>query len=290
VSVTVVTPAVLRRWPLPQPGGGKEDRGHLLVVAGTATTPGAALLAAEAGLRAGAGKLTVATSEATAAALGVSLPEALVEGLLTDDTGSIAESEADRIAGLAGDVDAVVIGPGFTEPEATVRLLSRLAPRLAVPTVLDATASAYLGQRPDGLRHLAGRSVLTVNPSELARTAHRSDSSVEDDPAPVAAQVAEAGDVVVLCGGTVKHVLAPDGTHWAVEDGGPALAVSGSGDVQAGIVAGLLARGVDAPQAAVWGAYLHGRSGERLAASTGAVGALARDLLPHIPRVLTEVG
>ena len=289
MSVIVVTPAVLRGWPLPQPGGGKEDRGHLLVVAGTATTPGAALLAAEAGLRAGAGKLTVATSEVTAAALGVSLPEAGVEAL-SSDAGSIAPSEADRIVELAADADAVVVGPGFTDPEATVRLLERVVPRLTVPLVVDATASAYLGQRPDALRHLAGRAVLTVNTSELARTAHRSDSSVEDDPAPVAAQVAEAGDVVVLAGGTAKHVLAPDGTHWVVEGGSPALGVSGSGDVQAGIVAGLLARGVDAAQAAVWGAYVHARTGERVAASTGAVGALARDLLPHVPLVLIEVG
>jgi ADP-dependent NAD(P)H-hydrate dehydratase len=91
VTATVITPAVLRDWPLPSPGGGKESRGHLLVVAGTVTTPGAARLTAEAALRAGAGELTVATTAATAATLAVALPEALVEPLPCEPGGSPAQ-------------------------------------------------------------------------------------------------------------------------------------------------------------------------------------------------------
>lgn len=290
MSPVVVTPAVLRRWPLPEPAGGKESRGHVLVVAGTATTPGAAVLAAEAALRAGAGKLSVLTTEPTAASLAVGLPEALVVPGPVDPGGNLATAAADLVCSLAQDADAVVIGPGFGDPAATADLVGHVAPRLDVATVLDATASAYLGQRPQGLRHLEGHTVLTVNPHELAQTAHRSVQSVEDDPAAVAAEVAAATGVVVLCGGTSKHVVAPDGRSWVVEGGGPVLGVSGSGDVQAGIVTGLMARGADAAQAAVWAAYVHGRAGERLAAAVGSVGALAREQLAHIPRVLAEVG
>jgi hydroxyethylthiazole kinase-like uncharacterized protein yjeF len=286
----IVTPAVLREWALPPPGGGKAERGQLLVVAGTETTPGAALLAAEAGLRVGAGKLTLATTESTAAALAVALPEAMVVPLGQGRGGSIDPAEADTLAQLAADVDAVVVGPGFDDPEASSALLARLAPRLQSPLVLDATASAYLGSHPDGVRHLGGRVVLTVNPAELAKTAHRLPEGVEADPAPAAAQVAGSGGVVVLCGGTSKHILSPDGTHWVVEGGSPTLGVSGSGDVQAGIVAGLLARGAEAAQSAVWAAYVHGRVGERLAAIHGPVGALAREQLAEVPLVLTEVG
>ena len=117
---------------------------------------------------------------------------------------------------------------------------------LETPLVVDALGSAYLTHHPEGLRHLEGRAIATLNPTELAHTAG--------------------------C------------------DVDPGLGVSGSGDVQAGIVTGLLARGADPVQAAVWGAFLHARPGERLAASVGAVGYLASELLGEVPRVLSELG
>jgi NAD(P)H-hydrate repair Nnr-like enzyme with NAD(P)H-hydrate dehydratase domain len=94
---------------------------------------------------------------------------------------------------------------------------------------------------------------------------------------------------VVLCGGTAKHLVTPDGQAWVVEGGGPGLAASGSGDVQAGILAGLLARGVEPAQAAAWAGYVHARCGERLAAAIGPLGYLARELPAQVPRVLAEL-
>ena len=90
----------------------------------------------------------------------------------------------------------------------------------------------------------------------------------------------------MLCGGTRKTVVAPDGRCWLVSAGGTGLGVSGSGDVQAGIVAGLLARGADPAQAAVWGAWLHGTAGDRLAVEVGPVGFLARELPARLPGLL----
>ena len=290
VTSTVITPAVLRDWPLPMPGDGKESRGHVLVVAGTVTTPGAARLAAEAALRAGAGKLTIATTTPTAAAVAVAIPESLVERLSSDSRGSLSADVADALVELAQPADALVVGPGFTDPEATVDLLSGMVPRLDLALVLDATASAYVGRHPGALRHLDGRAVLTVNPDELAKTAHRAPQAVASDPDTIVAALAATTGAVVLCGGTDKHVASPDGRRWVFQGGGPGLGVSGSGDVQAGIVAGLLARGASADQAGVWAAYLHGRAGERLAADVGVVGSLAREQLDQVPRVLVEIG
>jgi hydroxyethylthiazole kinase-like uncharacterized protein yjeF len=290
VEGTVITPAVLRDWALPTPGDGKESRGHVLVVAGTIRTPGAARLTAEAALRTGAGKLTIATTTPTAAVLAVALPEALVEPLPCDSHGSLSPSAADALVELAQSADALVAGPGFTDPEATVELLAGMLPRLDLALVLDATASAYVGRHPDAMRRLDGRAVLTVNPDELALTAHRSRQAVTSDPAPIVAALAATAGTVVLCGGTDKHVASPDGRRWVFQGGGPGLGVSGSGDVQAGIVAGLLARGASADQTAVWAAYLHGRAGERLAADLGVVGSLAREQLDQVPRVLMEIG
>jgi NAD(P)H-hydrate repair Nnr-like enzyme with NAD(P)H-hydrate dehydratase domain len=112
---------------------------------------------------------------------------------------------------------------------------------------------------------------------------------VDADPVSAASEVAERSQVVVLVGGTCKHVVTPDGRCWVIEGGGPGLGVSGSGDVQAGIVSGLLARGAEPAQAAVWGGYLHARSGERLAGAVGVVGYLARELPAQVPAVLGEL-
>ncbi|MCW2843892.1 MAG: NAD(P)H-hydrate dehydratase [Nocardioides sp.] len=286
---TVVTPATLRAWPLPEPGAGKEARGRILVVGGTSGTPGAVLLAGEAALRVGAGKLQIATVDPAAGALAVAVPESLVLVLPGTEGGAIAASAAADLEAPARDSDAVLVGPGFCDPDESVALLEALAPMLETPTVVDALASAFLTEHPDGLRHLEGRAVLTVNPTELARTAGVDEDEVADVAAPVAARVAARSGLVVVCGGTEKLVVAPDGRSWLVQGGGPGLGVSGSGDVQAGFVAGLLARGADPAQAAVWGAYVHARAGERLAGGVGTVGYLAREIPLQGPAVLGEL-
>src|SRR5688572_16889461 len=93
----IVTPALLRDWPLPVPGGGKDARGTVLVVGGSRHTPGAVLLAGVAALRAGAGVLQLAVAESTAAALSIEVPEALVVGLPETDGGSVAGVPPDRL-------------------------------------------------------------------------------------------------------------------------------------------------------------------------------------------------
>ncbi|HEY0948736.1 NAD(P)H-hydrate dehydratase [Nocardioides sp.] len=285
----VVTPALLRRWPLPEPGAGKDSRGHLLVLGGSASTPGAVLLAGVSALRAGAGKLAIATAASGASALAVAVPEAQVIGLPEDGEGSIDARAADRVVLRSEAADAVVAGPGLDDPERAAALLAAVLPRIGMPLVLDALGTAYLTDHPRGLRHLDGRAVVTANPTELAHLAGRDEPSTRQEILDAAAEVARENDVVVLAGAEDKLIVSPDGRAWIVEGGGPGLGVSGSGDVQAGIVAGLLARGGEPAQAAAWGAYLHARAGERLAGSVGRVGYLARDLPGVVPTVLGEL-
>jgi ADP-dependent NAD(P)H-hydrate dehydratase len=286
---TIVTPAVLRDWKLPEPGTGKEARGHLLVIGGTTSTPGAVQLAGEAALRAGAGKLQIATPGAGAAALAVSVPEALVVVLPENARGSIDVAAAETLASYASGPDAVLIGSGFVDPGDSEGLIAAFAADLDTAVVVDAIGSAFLTEHPEGLAHLGGRAVLAVNHKELAITADCDPEEVERDPRGPASRVAERSQVVVVAGGAKKHVVTPDGRCWVIEGGGPGLGVSGSGDVQAGILSGLLARGADPAQAAVWGGYLHARTGERLAAAVGVVGYLARELPGQVPAVLGEL-
>jgi ADP-dependent NAD(P)H-hydrate dehydratase len=285
----VVTPAVLRDWPLPGPGADKDERGQVLVVGGTSRTPGAVLLAGESALRVGAGELRMATVDSVCPSLAVAVPEALVVGLPETEEGNLGQSGAEQLVSLGSGAATVLVGPGFADPEATVSLLSAVLPELKCPVVVDALASAYITAHPDGVQHLDGRAVLTMNPKELARTTGADADEVSRDPRGPATELARSTLAVVVCGGQEKAIVSPDGDVWMVQGGGPGLGVSGSGDVQAGILSGLCARGAEPAQAAVWGAYLHARAGERLAASTGALGYLARELPAELPRVLAEL-
>jgi ADP-dependent NAD(P)H-hydrate dehydratase len=279
---TAVTSGLLADWPLPEPddGGGKHERGTVLVLGGAASTPGAVLLAGLAALRVGAGRLQVATVESTAIALGVALPEAQVVGLPAAASGSVSPSCADEVTELAQQADALVLGPGLLGKDDARALLEGVLPRLSDTAVLvDAVALTVLAQCPQVLAGLHGRVVLTPNAGECA-------ALLEDEPSTdleAARRVAERyGSVVALHGGTA----APDGRTWSDGAGNAGLGTSGSGDTMAGAIGGLLARGADPVQAAVWGQHLHAAAGDRLAARDGGLGFLARELLDEIPAVL----
>ena len=280
-----VTAATLHDWPLPEPGADKETRGRVLVVAGSRSTPGAALLAAEGCLRAGAGKLRIVTARSVAAALGAAVPEARITGVEETTGGSISADAAEEVLELAEDCDVVLLGPGFVEVDCAAELLERVLPRVTTTVVLDALASAFVTPRPKRLSELPGTFVLTVNPAELAETLGVAQEKAESDPVGLAGELARRTGATVLCGGTDK-VIVGGGRCWRVRVGGPGLGVSGSGDAQAGIVAGLAARGAEPAQAAVWGGFLHGSAGDVLAGRCGDVGFLARQIPAEVPRLL----
>lgn len=283
----VVTLATLRDWLLPAAGEGKESRGRVLVIGGSRSTPGAVRLAGEASLRAGAGKLRIATVEPVTAVLGLVLPEAATVPLAATKEGHVDPSAAPELVAESEQVDAVLLGPGLTGKDEIVDLVGAVLSEIGTPVVIDALASAFLTANPEGTRRLEGRAVLTVNTSELAKTDGCSEQDAEQEGlAVVAGRVAARSGVVVLHGGTDKHIVTPDGQAWVIHGGGPGLGVSGSGDVQAGLVTGLLARGAEPAQAAVWGAFLHAQAGERLSGRVGHVGFLASELPGEVPYLL----
>ena len=277
----VVTPQSLRDWALPEveDGGDKHERGTVLVVGGSVSTPGALLLTGLASLRSGAGKLQVVTVAETSVALAVAVPEAAVVGLAAGPDGSLAASAAEDVVSRAADASTVVIGPGLMSKEGAGELLAAVLPRLGdVPVVLDGLALTAL--TPSLLSGVTA--VLTPNDGELAALLGESSASGVD--AAVAA-ASRYGAVVCAPG----WVASPDGRCWCVEAGGIGLGTSGSGDVLAGLVGGVLARGAEPAQAAVWGQYLHSAAGDLLTARIGRVGFLARELLDEVPTVLRQL-
>ena len=285
----VVTPHLLRAWPLPPLGRDKESRGRVLVVGGSRDAPGAVRLAAEAALRVGAGKVQVVTARSAATALAVAMPEMMVRGVAEGEGGDLTPAVVPVVEQLAPACEAVLIGPGLQDPETAADLVSRLLPGLTTPVVLDALALAAVTADPTCLEHLQGRAVLTPNTLELAETLGWEQDKVEQDVREAALRLAARTGVCVCAGGDVTWTAHPDGRSWQGSVGGRGLGTAGSGDVRAGLVVGLLGRGAEPCQAAVWGAHLHGSAGDRLTAALGKQGFLARELGPQVPLLLSEL-
>ncbi|WP_229401489.1 NAD(P)H-hydrate dehydratase [Micromonospora okii] len=281
----VITPALLRDWALPVPTGGKEARGTVLVVGGSRFTPGAVLLAGVAALRAGAGVLQLAAAESTAAALSIQVPEALVVGLPETDQGAVTGRPGDLLDGLVAGADVVAVGPGLKDIDSTGELLRVVLDATPTETalVLDAYALGALSHAPDLLVGSGRPVVLTPN---LTEARHLLGRDPGDDLDAEAAELAGRYEAVVSLYG---HIAAPDGRCWREESGDAGLGTSGSGDVRAGLLAGLLSRGAEPAQAACWAAFAHAVSGQRLVPRYGRIGFLARELLDEIPHTLATV-
>ena len=278
--------AALEQHPLPPViDGDKETKGRILIVAGSRDVPGAALLAAIAAMRAGAGKLRIATVESAAVPLGVAMPEAMVFGLAEDDDGGFDGSAVERIADAARDVDAVVAGPGVKRSDMCKRMADAL---LECDAALALDVALLETLEPLHERELGRRStpVLLPNAKELASLLDCKPEHVDDDPIGCGIRAAELYRSVVLVKGVTSHVVTPDGQCWTYDGGAPGLGVSGSGDVLGGIVGGLLARGAEPLNALLWSVWLHGEAGARLARKVGRIGFLAREIADEIPGLL----
>ena len=280
---------LLERFPLPHhpDDGDKEERGRILVIAGSRELPGAALLAAVAGLRAGAGKLQIVTAESVATQLGVAIPEARVVPHKETAEGCIDESAIDSVVGWAQEAQAVTIGCGLQHGPPLEKLLDALlACDADVPLVLDAAVLGSLPPRAEALKAWQGGAIVLPHAGEMARLLECEAEEVSADPLAAARRAAETFGVVTVIKGQFSHIVAPDGLAFRFEGGGVGLATSGSGDALAGIVGGLCARGADPLTAALWGVYLHGEAGRRLSREVGRVGFLARELLDMVPRLM----
>lgn len=284
-DVEPLTPARLRSWPLPSPGGDKSSRGTVLVIGGSRFTPGAVLLAGTAALRAGAGKLQLATTESTAAALSIAVPEALVMGLPENEAGAARGWADDHLVDLARAADVVLIGPGLVDVDETGALLETVVDEIGADTslVVDAYALGALAKRPDLLRGRDRRAVLTPNVGEGAWLLDR---DLGDDLDAESGAIAGAYDSVVTLFG---HVAEPGGSSWRDETAEAGLGTSGSGDVLAGLTAGLLARGAEPAQAACWAVHVHAAAGQRLAVERGRTSYLAREIVDGIAPALAAL-
>ena len=285
-----VTAAALRAWPLPDPSGAnsKEDRGRVLVLGGTREIPGAVLLAGIAALRAGAGKLQVATADAVALPMAIALPEARVIGLRSNARGGIAGLDRSTLDCIAR-ANAVVVGPGMDCDATTHRIVRAVVEAATGTVVLDAGAlhmSALEALHRRGGGGVGVGVVLTPHLGEMAALIGADADAIARDPAETARRFADEWGVVLALKGPVTHIAGSDGALWINTAGSVGLGTSGSGDVLAGIIGGLAARGATPEQAAVWGVHLHAQAGALLTRRHGLVGFLARQISAEVPSLM----
>ena len=288
---TEITGELLAGWRPPRIDGDsdKEARGRVLVLAAGAQVAGATLLTAVAALRAGAGKLQVCAPASLATALALALPEARVMPAPETVTGELAPQASQAIGEALGRCDAAVIGPGMLDEGLAGELALRLAAAEGPVLVVDAAAVVGLARDPGRAATHGGRLVLTPHLGEMAALSGCAKGEVEADPLAAARTAAARFQAVVALKGADTLIVTPQGQAWRHRGGAVGLATSGSGDVLAGAIAGLAARGASPAQAAAWGVFAHGQAGVRLAARVGRLGFLARELLDEIAPVLNDL-
>uniref|UniRef100_A0A7V4G7E4 Bifunctional NAD(P)H-hydrate repair enzyme n=1 Tax=Desulfobacca acetoxidans TaxID=60893 RepID=A0A7V4G7E4_9BACT len=267
----------------------KGTYGHLVVVAGSEGKTGAAVLAAEGGLRTGAGLVTAAVPAGLNDILEVKLTEAM--------TLPLPEAQGVRALGaaasgplkefLAGKT-AVALGPGLgTHPE-TQELVRALVRECPLPLVIDADGVNALAGHLEVLHHAPGPRILTPHPGEMARLLGVSPRDIQDRRLEVARETALAHGIYLILKGAQTVVAGPQGHVSVNPSGNPALASGGTGDVLTGLVGGYLAQRLSPWDAARLGVYLHGLAADYLVANFGPHGHAAGDLLQIFPELLAE--
>jgi len=258
----------------------------VLVVAGSREIPGAALLSATAALRAGAGKLTIATAQSVAPGLALLMPEARVIGLPETPAGGLLASGVDQLVQCAASSSAVLVGPGLLDSEGSCEFVDHLLRHLTgVPVILDALAMDVVLRVPRFKQPV----LLTPHAGEMAHLSGQSKNDVVADAPALARDMALKHNAVIALKGATTFIIAPERESWRHVSANAGLGTSGSGDVLAGIITGLAARGAPLLQAAAWGVVVHALAGQRLAERHGRLGFLAREILREIPSVMRDL-
>lgn len=291
---TGITKAYLKPLLPPRPRAShKGDHGRVLVAAGSRGMTGAAILAARAALKAGAGLVTVACPESERKIIACAVPEAMTFGA-SCSAGAFTAAAAKEVAVFAvkKKVDVLLLGPGLGDRPGARAFALKLLARLGLPAVVDADALNALAAGPRPFKIKSPAAVFTPHPGEAGRLLGK---KVADRPAAAAALAGLTGGVAVLKGhGTL---LCSGGKILKNPTGGPELAKGGSGDVLAGLCAGFLAqngraRGFGAGTvlgSAALAVYLHGLCGDLAAKALTGRCVLAGELTDFLPAAIRSL-
>ncbi|MDO5546793.1 MAG: NAD(P)H-hydrate dehydratase [Eubacteriales bacterium] len=271
---------VLNALPERDPFGHKGTFGKVLLLCGSRGFTGAAYLAAMGALRVGAGLVYLGVPESIYAIEAVKLNEPVVFPL-PEKEGKLSEEAVPEILKRLPTMDAVLLGCGMGVSEGTLAVVRTVLENAACPVILDADGINVLSGHMDILRGRQYPTIPTPHDGEFLRAGG---VLGDDRMASAATFAAEYGCILLLKG---HRTCITDGqTGYINRTGNPGMAVGGSGDVLAGILAGLLGQGIEPLKAAACGAWLHGAAGDLCAAQLGQYAMLPTDMLNALPRLL----
>ena len=260
----------------------KGSYGKVMCLAGSARFRGAAALAAEGALRIGAGLVTLASVEPVIAAVAARLPECVFLPCRQSAEGGVSAQSAGAVLEKVRGMDVLLFGPGLGDSEDTAALLEKLGPSAGCTLVLDAdglNAAAKMEALP---RSPGLPLILTPHPGEMARLCGLTIAEVNAGREGIAAGYARAEDCVVVLKGHRTIVAGPQGEVFVNPTGNPGLSRGGSGDILAGMIAGLAAQGLSPLDAAVCGVWLHGAAADKCAGRLGQYGMLPHDIFTDL--------
>jgi hydroxyethylthiazole kinase-like uncharacterized protein yjeF len=274
--------SVLTLVPRRRPGWTKFTSGHVLVAGGARGLSGAPCLAAEAAQRAGAGYVTACVPASLETIFEIRLLEVMTRGLHDHDGGHTA-SGVDAVVQLSERGGAVVAGPGLGRTEGAVTFAREVVRRVEVPVVLDADGLNAHSGRLEALAARTAATVLTPHEGELGRLLGIESDAVKARRLHHVREAARAARAILVLKGDDTLVADPGGTVAVSPGASAALATAGTGDVLSGVIAAILARGVDPFAAACAGVRLHARAGVHAAGERGVDGVIARDVIEALP-------
>lgn len=265
----------------------KGDCGHVLVIAGSPSMPGAGLLASRAVLRVGAGMVTYALPQAAYIKFDPATPEIMMHAV-PDVRGVLGPLSFPALRAAHVQRDVVALGPGIGRAAATQALVAKVVAACDRPLVCDADALFGLRAHLARVRRRTAPTVLTPHPGEMARLCGKTARAVQADRVGVARAFAMKHGVWLVLKGHRTVIAAPDGQITINMTGNAGMATAGAGDVLTGVLAGLLAQRMPVACAVPAGVYLHGLAGD-LARSHKGDGLMASDIVDCVPEALRLV-
>ncbi len=270
----------------------KGSFGRVLVVAGSINYIGAAYLACNGAMRAGAGLVTLATASSLQPILAAKLTETTYLPLPESSPSIISDEAADLVLNELKNYQALLLGCGLGQSEPAIGFIRSVLFQTKTalpPLVLDADAINTLAKTPGWWRKLTSDAILSPHPGEMSRLTGLTIDKIQADRASTARRMASEWNKTAILKGAYTAVAAPDGRCRISPVANAGLASAGTGDVLAGVIAGLLAQGLNLFDAASLGVWLHAQAGEIVKAELGDAGMVASDLLPVLPKVIKQI-
>jgi len=268
----------------------KGSFGRVLIISGSTGMTGAGCLTAMAALRSGAGLVYIGVPSSLWHIYASSVTEAITLPLDDDGSGRLSQSLIDRIDTVIEKKDVIAIGPGLSVNNAIIEIVGSVIKKAQVPLVIDADALNAISADVSILKHLRVPAVITPHPGEMSRLTGIDIADIQNNRLEVAGEFAARWNVVTVLKGAGTVVAKPDGALFLNTTGNPGMATAGSGDVLAGIIAGLIGQGMKPEDAAVAGVYLHGYAGDVARSKKGECGMIAGDIIGELPGILKSLG